>query len=176
MKNAPVNPTFSLMFSSLVHLFSLGFGTGLAPFAPGTFGTLIGLPLFLLLSPLAFYPKIAAYLALFAVGCWLCKKTSDALGKHDHSAIVWDEIVAMALVLEFTPPGWFWWIAAFVLFRFFDIAKPWPIYLADNASGNGATGSGFYVMLDDILAAIYAVAGVIGLQYIVAMVFNTAQV
>ena len=163
----PNKPTLSLMFSSLVHLLSLGFGTGLAPVAPGTFGTLVGFPVFLLLAPLPLVPKLALYAILFVLGCWLCAKTGDALGKHDHSAIVWDEIVAMAIVLEFTPVHWTWWIVAFLLFRLFDIIKPWPVSLADNALGNSAFAGGFFVMLDDILAAIYAIAVIIGLLYFV---------
>ncbi len=158
-------PTLSLMFSSPVHLLSLGFGTGLAPIAPGTLGTLVGFPVFLLLTPVPLVLKLAIYLLLFLVGCWICGKTGDALGKHDHSAIVWDEIVAMAIVLEFTPTHWTWWIVAFLLFRLFDIFKPWPVSLADNAHGNSAFAGGYFVMLDDILAAIYAIAVIVGLQY-----------
>jgi len=146
----PIKPTFGLMMSSPVHLFSLGFGTGLAPFAPGTFGTLVGYPVFLLMALVPLVSKIGLYLILFVVGCWLCGKTGDALGKHDHSAIVFDEIVAMAIILEFTPAHWAWWIVAFLLFRLFDILKPWPISLADNAQGNGVFVGGFFVMLDDI--------------------------
>ncbi len=159
------NPTFGLMISSPVHLLSLGFGTGLAPFAPGTFGTLIGLPLFLLIAPLPLAIKIACYGFLFIVGCWFCAKTGKALASHDHSAIVWDEIVAMAIVLEFAPSGWIWWMVAFLLFRFFDILKPWPISLADNANGKSELAAGFFVMLDDVLAAIYAIFCLGALQY-----------
>ncbi len=158
-------PTLSLMLSSPIHLLSLGFGTGLAPVAPGTFGTLIGFPVFLLLAPMPLVLKLTLYFILFLIGCWLCGKTGDALGKHDHSAIVWDEIVAMAIVLEFTPAHWTWWIVAFLLFRLFDIFKPWPVSLADNAHGNSAFTGGFFVMLDDVLAAIYAIAVIVGLQY-----------
>ena len=162
-----IKPTFGLMISSPVHLLSLGFGTGLSPIAPGTFGTLVGLPVFLLLTPMPLVSKIALYLTLFLIGCWLCGKTGELLGKHDHSAIVWDEIVAMAIVLEFTPEHWVWWVIAFLLFRLFDIIKPWPVSIADSLHGNGTIAGGFFVMLDDILAAIYAIAVIIGLQYIV---------
>ena len=72
----------------------------------------------------------------------------------------------MAIVLEFTPAHWAWWIVAFLLFRLFDILKPWPISLADNAHGSSQLAGGFFVMLDDILAAIYAIAVIIGLQYL----------
>ncbi len=164
------DPTFGLMMSSPVHLLSLGFGTGLAPFAPGTFGTLIGLPLFLLIAPLPLVAKIVLYAFLFIIGCWFCAKTGKALASHDHSAIVWDEIVAMAIVLEFAPSGWIWWAIAFLLFRFFDILKPWPISLADNAHGKSELAAGFFVMLDDILAALCAVICLVALQYASSLV------
>jgi len=153
---------------SPVHILSLGLGTGLAPYAPGTFGTLVGFPLFWALAYLPPDIKFATYLALFVLGCWLCAKTGEALGKHDHSSIVIDEIVAMALVLEFVPGSWLWWLAAFGLFRLFDIWKPWPIYLVDDAQGSGMLG-GFYVMLDDIAAAIYAIAILVLLQYLISV-------
>lgn len=162
-----IKPTLSLMLSSPTHLLSLGFGAGLAPVAPGTFGTLVGFPVFLLLTSVPLNLKFALYFVLFLIGCWLCGKTGDALGKHDHSAIVWDEIVAMAIVLEFTPAHWIWWIVAFLLFRLFDIIKPWPVSLADNAHGSSPFTGGLFVMLDDILAALYAIAAIIGLQYFI---------
>jgi phosphatidylglycerophosphatase A len=165
------SPTLSLMFSSPAHLFSLGFGAGLAPFAPGTFGTLVGYPVFLVMAPVPLVLKTGLYLILFFLGCWLCGKTGDALGKHDHSAIVWDEIVAMAIILEFTPAHWVWWVIAFLLFRLFDILKPWPISLADNAHGNGVFVGGFFVMLDDILAAFYAIAVIFGLLFFIRVWF-----
>jgi len=89
---------------------------------------------------------------LFGIGIYFCNKTSHALGVADHGSIVWDEIVAMMLVLTFTPRHWAFWILAFVLFRLFDIWKPFPIKQCDAKLKNG-----FGVMFDDILAAIYAI-------------------
>ena len=134
------------------HFMSLGFGSGLAPKAPGTFGTLVGLPLFWLISGLTFYAQIGIIVLLFFVGIYCCDKTGKALGVSDHGGIVWDEIVAIMLVLTITPMQWQWWIVAFLLFRLFDIWKPYPICYFDAKLKNG-----FGVMFDDLLAAIYAI-------------------
>jgi phosphatidylglycerophosphatase A len=133
---------------------ALGFGTGLIPKAPGTFGTLVGFVVYWLLTCLpaqAFWP---ALLVLFLLGIWICGVTGRALGVADHSGMVWDEIVALALVLAFTPATLAWWVAAFALFRLFDIWKPFPIRYFDRTLKGG-----FGVMFDDLLAAGYAVAG-----------------
>lgn len=135
------------------HFFALGFGSGLAPKAPGTFGTLAGLPLFWLISSYALHTQLLIITALFLIGIYFCDKTGKDLGVADHGAIVWDEIVAMMLVLTITPLHWFAWLIAFALFRLFDIWKPYPICYADTKLKNG-----FGVMLDDLLAAIYASA------------------
>lgn len=134
------------------HFLGLGFGTGLAPKAPGTFGTLIGLPLFWLIHPSALQTQLMVVLVLFILGIYICGKTGQAIGVSDHGGIVWDEIVAMMLVLTFTPLHWFWWLLAFALFRLFDIWKPFPVRQCD-AHFKG----GFGVMFDDILAAVYAI-------------------
>lgn len=135
------------------HFFALGFGTGLSAKAPGTIGTLVGLPLFALLMLLPEGSHLAVIAALFLIGILICQKTGDALGVSDHGGIVWDEIVAMMLVLEFTPHTWPWWAVAFVLFRLFDIWKPFPIRQCD-----ARLKGGFGVMFDDLLAAGYAIA------------------
>jgi phosphatidylglycerophosphatase A len=148
-----MTPNIKLLFSNPVHFFSLGFGSGLAPKAPGTFGTLVGLPLYWLIHPLVLNSQLILILFLFLVGIYFCQKTGDALGVSDHGGIVWDEIVAMMLVLTFTPLQWTWWAVAFILFRLFDIWKPFPIRQLD-ANLKGGLG----VMLDDLLAALYAIA------------------
>ncbi len=99
--------------------------------------------------------------SLFAVGIPICAQAGKAIGVSDHSSIVWDEIVAFMLVLEFTPQSWQWWLVAFLLFRLFDIWKPFPIRQCD-AKFKG----GFGVMFDDLLAAIYAIAGMKGLLWL----------
>lgn len=148
-----ISPDTRFLFRCPAHLLALGFGAGLAPKAPGTVGTLFGLPLFaaLMLLPEASHLIIIAL--LFLVGIPICQKAGDALGVSDHGGIVWDEIVAMLLVLEFTPRAWPWWAVAFVLFRLFDIWKPFPIRQCD-----ARLKGGFGVMFDDLLAALYAIA------------------
>lgn len=141
-----------LLFSHPAHFFSLGFGSGLSPFAPGTAGSLLAIPLFLALAYfLPLWPLLALVGISFAGGVWFCDVTGKALGVSDHGGIVWDEIVAMWLILAFTPPTWQWFGIAFLLFRLFDIWKPFPIrYFDQHVKG------GFGVMLDDLLAAGYA--------------------
>jgi len=156
-----VQPGFKLLISHPAHFFGLGFGTGLAKKAPGTFGTLVGLPLFWLIASLSFSIQLTIIAALFLIGIYFCEKTGRALGVPDHGAIVWDEIVAMMLVLTVTPDQWQWWIIAFLLFRLFDIWKPAPIRQCD-AKIKGGLG----VMLDDLLAAIYAIISLKALAWL----------
>jgi len=145
-----------------LHFLSLGFGSGLSPFAPGTLGTLFAIPPYLLLVqlPLAYY--LLAVLLAFAIGVYLCGYTSHALGEHDHSGIVWDEFVGFWITMIAVPATWQWILAGFVLFRLFDIVKPWPVKVAD-AKMKG----GFGIMFDDVLAALYALVGLqIALQLV----------
>ena len=136
-----------------VHLLALGFGIGLVPKAPGTAATLLaGLAGWWLL-PLPATVRWALVAALAAVGIWICGESARRLGKHDHSAIVWDEIVGFLAVTLILPPQPAWWAAAFVLFRVFDIAKPWPIGYLDRR-----VGGGIGIMLDDLAAAGLTVA------------------
>lgn len=148
----PSEPNFKLLLAHPAHFFGLGFGAGLAKKAPGTFGTLLGLPLYLLIAQLSFYMQLAIICALFFIGIYFCDKTGKALGVVDHGGIVWDEIVAIMLVLTIAPMQWQWWAAAFALFRLFDIWKPAPIRQCD-----AKIKGGFGVMMDDLLAAIYTI-------------------
>jgi phosphatidylglycerophosphatase A len=147
-----LKPNFKFLAAHPAHFFALGFGSGLAVKAPGTFGTIVGLPLFWLIRIYSFHTQLIIIAALFIIGIYFCSKTGKALGVADHGAIVWDEIVAMMLVLAFTPTGFIFWIIAFLLFRLFDIWKPYPVCYADAKLKNG-----FGVMLDDLLAAFYAI-------------------
>lgn len=156
-----IQPSFKLLFSHPAHFCALGFGSGLAKKAPGTFGTLIGFPLFWLIAGLGFYVQLIIISALFLIGISFCERTGKALGVSDHGAIVWDEIVAMMLVLTVTPNQWQWWLIAFLLFRLFDIWKPAPIRQCD-AKIKGGLG----VMLDDLLAAIYAIISLKVLEWL----------
>ncbi len=146
-----MRPTARLLLSHPAHFISLGFGAGLAPKAPGTFGTLLAWLLYPLLSaPLSEGVFLALLVSLFVVGIIAADRTGRALGVPDHGAIVWDEMVATWLILLFAPQTFIWQAVAVALFRFFDIAKPQPIRWADSRLSGG-----FAVMLDDLLAAGY---------------------
>ena len=148
----PNQPNLKLLMQHPAYFCGLGFGSGLAKKAPGTFGTLIGFPLFWLIAGYSLSMQLLIISALFVIGIYFCSATGKALGVADHGGIVWDEIVAMMLVLTFTPMQWQWWLAAFLLFRLFDIWKPFPIRQFDAKLKNG-----FGVMFDDLLAGIYAI-------------------
>jgi phosphatidylglycerophosphatase A len=135
----------------LTHLLAFGFGAGCSPKAPGTMGTLLAVGLYLPLSRL----PLAAYLAVLAVvivvGIGLCGRASRDLGVHDHPGIVWDEIAGFLLTMVAVPPDWSWILAGFLLFRLFDIWKPWPIGWLDRR-----VGGGLGIMLDDLVAGLFA--------------------
>lgn len=129
----------------------LGFGTGLAPKAPGTFGTLAAIPIYWLMQdlPLAIYLFLT--ILAFVAGIWICQQSADWLQKEDPSAVVWDEIVGYLVTMMAAPSGWQWILIGFVLFRLFDIWKPWPIsYLDKNLHG------GLGIMVDDVVAGIFS--------------------
>ena len=149
-------PNFSALIRQPIPLLALGFGSGLAPKAPGTFGTLAAIPFYLAIAQLPLWGQGLVVLLAFVVGIYLCQATADALGVHDHPAIVWDEFVGLWLTMMVLPlcgiPLTFsWLVLGFVLFRFFDIVKPWPIRLIDQK-----VSGGLGIMLDDILAGVYA--------------------
>jgi len=145
-----MQPDRRFLLAHPAHFFALGFGSGLAPKAPGTFGTLAAFPVYWLLQGASFY---WAWVLLFVVvGVWICDVSGRVLGVPDHGAIVWDEIAAFLLVLPFAPASLVGYALAFALFRLFDIWKPFPIGWVD-ARVRGGLG----VMLDDLLAAGYVV-------------------
>ena len=131
-------------------LLAFGFGSGLSPFAPGTMGTLAAIPFIFALKSLGTPGFWIVLLLLFLLGIWLCDQVSRKLGVHDHGGIVWDEMVGYWLSMAFVPLQWQWLLAAFVLFRFFDIVKPWPIRQLDRK-----VSGGFGIMIDDIVAAVF---------------------
>ncbi|MDB4806804.1 phosphatidylglycerophosphatase A [Pseudomonadales bacterium] len=145
------SPDINFMLQHPAHILALGLGSGLAPRAPGTFGTLAAIPFWLLMAPLPFFAKVLIVFASFIIGIWLCEKTSNSLGVHDHGGIVWDEFVGFWLTMLFAPAGLIWLLAGFGLFRFFDIVKPWPIKLLDQK-----VHGGFGIMIDDVLAGLFA--------------------
>ena len=136
-----------------VDLLALGFGSGLLPRAPGTAGTLAAIPLYLVMQSLALTVYVPLVAVLFLLGIPICAHAAKRLGVHDHPGIVWDEIVGYLVTMTFAPTGWLWVLAGFLLFRFFDVLKPWPIRWLDRR-----VGGGFGIMVDDLLAGIAAAA------------------
>jgi phosphatidylglycerophosphatase A len=148
MKN-PHKTNFDL--KQPIQFLALGFGSGLAPKAPGTFGTLAAVPLFLLLSLLTPIYYLVVVIFLSIVGIYICGKAAEDAGVHDHPAIVWDEFVGFFITMFMVPVSWQSIAVGFVLFRLFDIAKPWPISFIDKKISGG-----FGIMFDDIIAGFFA--------------------
>jgi phosphatidylglycerophosphatase A len=139
------------MLLNPAHLLSLGFGSGLAPKMPGTMGTLVGVILFVLMPALDWKIYLGVIVLASVVGIFLCDYTAKALNVHDHPGIVWDEIVGYFITMFMVPKSWLWILAGFILFRVFDILKPWPISIADKK-----VPGGLGIMLDDVIAALFA--------------------
>lgn len=154
-------PPFKEILKHPAMFLGFGLGSGLLKPAPGTWGTLLGLLLFI---PILLWSELAAwtvFIASILLGSWICGTAADKIGVHDHGGIVWDEFAGIWLVLLLLPEQtWLMWILAFVFFRVFDIVKPWPINWADTKVDGGAG-----IMLDDIIAAVYALAVIWLLQY-----------
>jgi phosphatidylglycerophosphatase A len=134
-----------------VKFLAMGFGAGAMPFAPGTFGTLVGVPVYLVFAGLPPGLYVLVTIALFGAGIWLCNVAQQELGKADHPGIVWDEIVGYLVAMTAAPLGWAWLGIGFLLFRLFDIWKPFPIRHLDRR-----VHGGFGIMLDDVVAGLYA--------------------
>ncbi|MFP4243754.1 MAG: phosphatidylglycerophosphatase A [Ectothiorhodospira sp.] len=157
---SPQTPPAASILRDPVHLLAFGFGSGLSPRAPGTAGTLAAVPLFLLLQGLPLWTYLLVTTLAAVAGVWLCGESARRLGVHDHPGIVWDEIVGLWITLIAVPAGWPWILAGFVLFRLFDILKPWPIGWLDRHMGGGIG-----IMLDDVLAGLYALGVLQGLAW-----------
>ena len=151
MTNNKKEPTWAFLISHPAHFFGLGLGSGLTDFAPGTFGTLAAIPLWLLIAEQSFVMQCIIIFLASVIGIYFCGKTASDLGAHDHGAIVWDEFVGYWLTMLFAPAGWLWVVVGFILFRLFDILKPWPISYFDKRI-HGGLG----IMLDDIAAGLLA--------------------
>lgn len=143
--------TRKVAFGSLPSWLAFGFGSGLSPVAPGTAGTLVAVPFVFALRELGDVGFWISLVVLFLLGVWFCDHASKKLGVHDHGGIVWDEMVGYWLTAAFIPLQWQWLLAAFVLFRVFDILKPWPIRALDEK-----VSGGWGIMIDDIVAALFA--------------------
>ena len=140
-----------LKLTNPIHFLAVGFGSGALPFAPGTMGTLVAIPLYLVLQLLSvpIYTLILA--AMILIGFWICEVADKAAGVHDHSSIVWDEIVGFLLTMWAVDASWETVLLGFLLFRLFDIWKPWPISWMNNKIGGGVG-----VVVDDLMAGVFA--------------------
>jgi phosphatidylglycerophosphatase A len=154
-----MRPDRKFLLSHPAHFLAFGFGAGLIHKAPGTWGTLVAFPIFAIMQFGGFVAVLAAAVALFVAGIWAAGVAGRSLGVADHGGIVIDEIAAFLLVLAFTPAAVTWWVIAFLLFRLFDIWKPWPIRWADRT-----VKGGFGVMFDDVLAAGFSIACILLLR------------
>ncbi len=150
-------PTSLLSMRNPWHLCATGFGSGLSPVVPGTMGTLVSIPFYLLLVQLPVSMYVGVVLLACIIGVKICQVTSDDMRVHDHGSIVWDEFAGFWITMLVVPLchlptlDWHWIVSGFVLFRFFDMLKPWPIsWLDKKVSG------GFGIMIDDIVAGIIA--------------------
>jgi phosphatidylglycerophosphatase A len=156
-------PNWKFITSKVQYFIAFGFGSGLSPFAPGTSGTLVGIPIYILLVKVFPMNVVLGVIALFyLLGIWICDLAGKAVLEADHPGIVWDEIVAILMVMFFVPQNLYGYIEAFLVFRFFDILKPWPINLVDRHMKNGHG-----VMLDDLLAAIYSIFTIQAVLYLI---------
>ena len=126
-----LNPNFRQLLQNPIHLLAFGFGAGLFVKAPGTVGTLLGILVWVFLAKLAIASYIIVLVIVTLFGVYICGKTAKDLKAHDHSGIVWDEIVGIWLAMIMIPVSWGWILASFLLFRFLDILKPWPISWLD---------------------------------------------
>ena len=140
-------------FRSPVQFLAFGLGSGLSPKAPGTAGTLVAVPLYLLIAGLGLPQYTLVVLVAALLGIWICDVASRQLQVHDHPGIVWDEFVGFWITMWAVPVEWPWIVAGFVAFRVFDIAKPWPVGALDRR-----VGGGFGIMIDDIIAGAMACA------------------
>ncbi|MFT6899967.1 MAG: phosphatidylglycerophosphatase A [Colwellia sp.] len=143
--------TENFRLANPIHFLALGFGSGLLPKAPGTYGTLAAIPLYLLLAPTSMSTYLIIVMIMSVAGIYICGKAAKDAGVHDHGAIVWDEIVGFLITMFMVPLSWQSIVVGFILFRIFDIFKPWPIsYIDKNLHG------GLGIMVDDIIAGLAA--------------------
>lgn len=151
------NPLSRISLKNPWHLLATGFGSGLSPIIPGTMGTLAAVPVYLLLAQTPLMVYLLLVLISCVVGIKICQVTSDDMGVHDHGSIVWDEFAGFWITMLIVPVlglpvfDWKWLLAGFVLFRFFDMVKPWPIGWLDKR-----VHGGLGIMLDDIVAGVMA--------------------
>ncbi len=147
-----------------MHCLSLGLGCGLSPLAPGTIGTLLGVPIYLLIMDIGVLFYLSIVLVIIGVGTAVAEYTSEALGGRDHRAIVIDEIAGFLVACISLPSGWVYLLLAFVLFRIFDIVKPWPVDFIDQQVKGGVG-----IMADDLMAGLYTLLCIQLLAFMVSI-------
>ena len=152
---------FDLQFllSHPAHFIAGGFGSGLSPVAPGTVGTIVAMPCWLLITQSSLLWQLGIVVSAFMLGVYVSERACKKLGTHDHGSIVWDEFVGLWVALVFVPVTWLNLLLGFVLFRFFDIVKPWPIKWLDKK-----VGGGLGVMIDDVVAGLFAGLCLVAIQ------------
>lgn len=155
-------PSVKTVFTDWRMLLAFGFGSGLSRIVPGTLGTLAAVPFYYLLIQLPMWAYLAVVVLSCGVGVHLCGYAAKKLGVHDHGGIVWDEFAGFWITMIAVPSSWQWVLAGFVLFRFFDMVKPWPINWLDRKV-HGGTG----IMLDDIVAGLMALVCLQGYRFFV---------
>lgn len=152
MRKYIVAPIPASVWQKPSHFIAFGFGTGALPVAPGTFGTLIAIPFYLAFRGLPLFAYITLVVIITIASMWLCERVSREIKEHDHQGMCLDEIVGYLVTMTGAPHGLTWIILGFILFRIFDIWKPWPIDYIDTR-----VGGGFGMILDDVLAGIYSI-------------------
>ncbi|MDF3054414.1 MAG: phosphatidylglycerophosphatase [Gammaproteobacteria bacterium] len=143
--------TIRSVWRNPIHFIAFGFGSGTLPKMPGTWGTIVAIPIYLLMSHLSLSAYIALTTLLILISFVICHITARDIGVHDHPGIVLDEIVGYLLTMILVPTGWFWVITGFIFFRIFDIWKPFPIRWVDSKIKGGVG-----IVVDDLLAGVYA--------------------
>ena len=159
MRKYIVPPVPASVWQNPLHFIAFGFGSGAVPIAPGTFGTLLAIPFYLAIQSTSNTVYLLITLVVTLASIWICSRTSKEIGVHDHQGMCLDEFVGYIVTMYHAPHGWGWVLIGFLLFRLFDIWKPWPIRFIDERMTGGAG-----MILDDVLAGVY---GCIVLQILV---------
>ena len=151
MRNYTVPPIPASIWKNPLHFIAFGFGVGALPIAPGTFGTLIAIPFYLALQFFSTFTYLIILIFITLISMWICDKVSKEINVPDHQGMCLDEIVGFLVTMYAVPHGLKWVVLGFVLFRVFDIWKPWPIRLLDER-----VHGGIGIILDDVVAGIFS--------------------
>lgn len=147
----PIPPVPKAVWRNPIYFFAFGLGSGAAPFAPGTFGTLAAIPCYLLLRHLSLPAYLIFVICFIIFSSWISERVSREIHEHDHPGMCIDEFAGFFVTMINAPMGWSWILLGFILFRLFDIWKPWPIRWLDRQ-----VHGGFGMVLDDIVAGLFS--------------------